>query len=509
MTHLIGLDIGTTNLKAVAHDVERRSQTVYSCLTRTHRPRPGWAEYYADQIWADAVGLLRQAVGAMHRPSEIAGIAVASMGEAGLLLDARGRAVTPIIAWFDSRTEPQSRWWKENVGREEVYSRTGHPVHPSFGVNKLMWFRDNEPDAFSQGAHWLSAEDFVLFKLSGAFTTDYSIASRTMAFDVRSREWSVELLEKAGIAMDLMSPACAGGSVVGEVTPQAASETGIPVGVPVVTGGHDHVCASLAVGAHQPGSLLDSTGTSESLILTSSEVLTSPEMCHQGFAQECHVLEDRYAVLAGFPVAGYLVDWVHGIGQRGEAQVNYHFEEADEITPGSDGLFFLPHLRGAGSPSLDTGCRGALIGLSDAHGWGHMLRAAIEGVCYEIKSNVLALERTLNTEVGAVHTVGKVSRSDLWLQLKADILGRTLTVASISEAAGTGAALLAGLGAGVFASPDEAVESLGAARAEIRPRREEALFYKMQYDDVYSRIYPALRDLYGVLAEQTKWHVGV
>jgi len=503
MTYLIGLDIGTTNLKAIVCDVEHRTQTVYSCLTRTHHPRPGWAEYYADEIWADAVGLLRQAVKAMRRPSGIAGIAVASMGEAGLLVDARGCPLTPIIAWFDSRTEPQSRWWEENVGREKVYSVTGHPIHPSFGVNKLIWFRDNQPEAYHKAAHWLSVEDFILLRLSSVIATDYSVASRTMAFDIGAREWSSSLLSKAGIARKLMPPAYPGGTVIGEVTSRAAAESGLPKGTPVAIGGHDHVCASLAAGAYEPGSLLDSTGTSESLILTTSTVLTSPDMCRQNLAQECHVVEGRYGVLAGFPVAGYVVEWTQRLRQHCGKAIEHDLAEAAEVAPGSEGLFFLPHLRGAGSPSLDPACRGALVGLSDRHGWGHVLRASIEGVCYEMRSNILALETALGREVEGVYTVGKVTRSDLWLRLKADIAGKQLMVLDLSEAAGTGAALLAGIGARVFTSPDDAVASLGTRCTVIEPRPDCMAFYQAQYDRVYNRIYPALRDLFNALGEQS------
>jgi xylulokinase len=499
MPYLIGCDVGTTNLKVVLYDVEQRVYRVFSCPTRTYYPRQGWAEYHADEIWADLVGLLHRAVRQLSDPAAVKGVAVASMGEAGLLIDAQGQPLTPIIAWFDCRTEAQSQWWKENVGQTKVYTITGHPIHPSFGVNKLMWLRDYSPTTYSKAAHWLSVEDFVLYRLSGMLATDYSIASRTMAFDIAAHQWSGFLLEQAGISQDLMTPALPGGTAIGTVTKRSAQETGLPRGTPVATGGHDHICASFAVGAHKSGSLLDSTGTSESLILTVSEMLHSPEMCRYNFAQECHVVEDRYAVLAGFPVAGYGIEWLNRVMEHGEVTRDYGLAEAAQAPPGAEGLFFLPHLRGSGSPTFDPFCRGAVIGLRPVHSRGHLLRAAVEGVCYELKSNLLALESAVGSPVEVIYATGKVTQNDLWLQTKADVTGKRLRVPQLSETAGLGAALLAGLGAGVFATPEEAVASLEVKCREVEPHADRVAFYQTQYEVFYSRIYPALKDLYHTL----------
>jgi len=290
--------------------------------------------------------------------------------------------------------------------------------------------------------------------------------------------------------------------MVGAITPEAARATGLAPGTPVVTGGHDHICASFAVGAFQAGVLMDSTGTSESLILTTEQVLTSAEMCRQNFAQECHVVGDRYGVLAGFPVSGYLVEWVNRLIERGEIASDFGLAEAAAVPPGCEGLFFLPHLRGSGSPSFDPSCRGALVGLTAAHGRGHLLRAAIEGACYELKSNILALESAMGLKVQRVFAVGKVTQSDLWLQTKANVTGKELTVPRVPEAAGMGAALLAGLGAGLFGSPTEAMAFLAAPQVQVTPDVALAHLYQQQYDAIYSRIYPALRELYRELARQ-------
>jgi xylulokinase len=501
VSFLIGLDIGTTNLKAVVYDVARRSQTVYSCPTRTRYPRPGWAEYDPGEMWKDVAGILRDGIRTLPDPAAIRGIAVASMGEAGLLVDLRGTPLTPIIAWFDDRTEPQVRWWGQKVGEETVYEITGQPLHPSFGINKLMWLRDNEPEAYRRAAHWLSVSDWITYRLSGVVATDYSIASRTMAFAIETHAWSGLLLEKAGIDPRLMPPAWCGGTLVGQVTPRAAEQSRLPAGVPVVTGGHDHICASLAAGACTPGSLMDSTGTSESLILTSDHVEHRPEMRRQKLAQECHVVDGRYAILAGFQVAGFAIEWVNRLLEHGECLPDLGLEEAARVPPGAEGLFFMPHLRGSGSPTLDPDCRGAIVGIGPAHQKAHLLRAAIEGVCYELLSNIIAIESTVGIPIEKVYAVGKATQSPLWLQIKADVSGRRIVAPEISEMTGLGAALLAGLGAGVFGTPEEAVRSLGTVHREVLPEEKRAGFYRQQYDRVYNKIYPALREVHKGMAE--------
>jgi xylulokinase len=496
VSYLIGIDVGTTDIKVAVYDVDQRVRTVHTCPTRTHYPRPGWAEYDADELWADIAGLLHQAVGQLPGKKIIKSIAVASMGEAGLLVDASGKALTPVIAWFDCRTEDQSRWWEENAGQDEVYAITGHPIHSMFGVAKLMWLREHAPDAYGQASHWLSVEDLVLFRLSGSRATDYSVASRTMAFDIGQREWSSQLLDKAEIDQALMPPAFPGGTPVGQVTPKAAGEAGLASGTPVCTGGHDHICASFAVGAFQPGSLLDSTGTSESLVLTIPRVLRSQEMQRLKLPQECHVVGDRYAVLAGFPVAAYAQEWLNRVLEHGEIAPDYGLTEAARVAPGAEGLFFLPHLRGSGSPTFDPLCRGAFVGLTAAHGRQHLLRAAIEGVCYELKQVLKVLESASSYRLEEIYTTGKVIQSELWLQTKADITGKRLRVPRLSEAAALGAALLGGIGVGLYGSPKEAVASLAAESLVVEPQRELVAFYQAQYDSFYSQIYPALRDLY-------------
>jgi xylulokinase len=500
VAELIGLDIGTTNLKAVFYDVERHAQIVESCPTRTIAPRPGWAEYDPREMWESVAGLLRSGMKAIPGPAEITAIAVASMGEAGLIIDAQGNPLSPIIAWFDARTGPQGEWWQRNVGEETVYDITGQPLHPMFGINKLMWLRDNAPEDYGRARHWLSVSDWILYRLSAVVATDYSVASRTMAFDIEAHRWSEKLLAAARIDPRLMPAACCGGTAIGAVTPRAAAQTGLPAGTPVVTGGHDHLCASLAVGAHAPGGLMDSTGTGESIVLTSPCVQRAPHLRRQKLAQECHVVDGRYVILAGFTVAGYAVEWVSRLLEHGEAAPDFGLEGAAGVPPGSGGLFFMPHLRGSGSPTMNLDCRGAFLGVGAHHGGAHLVRAAIEGVCYELKSNLRVLESAAGASIERVIAVGKVTASPLWLQVKADISGKTIVVPEISEMTGVGAALLAGLGTGVFSTPEDAVRSLGTTHRVVAPIPENTALYDTLYESVYSRIYAALEDLHRTMA---------
>jgi xylulokinase len=194
--------------------------SVGSARTMTRHPRVEWSEFDANELWSTVVESLRQAIAQCEHPERIRAISVASMGEAAFPLDASGQVLYPAIAWYDQRTAPQAQWWHDTLGSERVYDITGHVLHATFGINKLLWLRDNEPAIFARIGHWLSIEDFVLWKLSGEFATDYSIASRTMVFDQRALTWSEPLLKHADIPIDWFSPAFPGGTTVGTLRKQ-------------------------------------------------------------------------------------------------------------------------------------------------------------------------------------------------------------------------------------------------------------------------------------------------
>ncbi|HUU62084.1 MAG TPA: FGGY family carbohydrate kinase, partial [Acidimicrobiia bacterium] len=259
-TCLIGIDAGTTSARAAAFTPDGRLLALARRPTPTDRPRPDWAEHDADALWSVVAAALREVSEALPADAEVAGIAPATVGEAGLPVDGAGRALRPIIAWFDARATGYARAWEETIGAARVYALTGQTLDGLFGANKIMWVRDHEPEVWARTAAWLSTEDWLLFCLTGQVATDYSMAARTMLFDRDRGKWSAELLAAAGLDARLMPPVLPSGSVLAGLSAEAAAATGLPVGTPVVMGGHDHLCAAFVARGGGPVPI-DSTGT--------------------------------------------------------------------------------------------------------------------------------------------------------------------------------------------------------------------------------------------------------
>ena len=500
---LLGLDIGTTNTKAVVYDPQTgQVLAVASRPTVTHHPRPGWSEYDPAELWQNIAAVIREATAG--RAESIRAVAAGSMAEAGVPVDRDGNYLYPIIVWHDPRSEPQARRWFDWLGAERGFDITGHPIQAKWSVNKLMWLRENAPEVLRRIHKWLCMQDFATWKLSGAYATDYSIASRTFAFDQRARGWSRQILELADLSPDLFPTPHQSGTAVGEVTRAAAAETGLKVGTKVVTGGHDHLVGSFAAGATGKGTVANSMGTAEACLVMMDAYAPDDRMLHQGYCHYAHVVPDHYVVHFGNVASGGLFEWAlrqywpevdeSPEGRRRAYQAA--FAAAGEAPVGSGGVFCLPYLRGAGSPWFDDRAKAGLIGLTDAHGRGHILRAVMEALCYWQRENLEAVSKLLAVpREGDLVAYGGSTRSALWMQIKADITGRRVRVVELAEAVAQGAALLAGIGAGVFPSFQAAADSVRRTTTVYEPIAAHTEQYARYYEEVYLHLYYAVREL--------------
>ncbi|HUU11105.1 MAG TPA: FGGY family carbohydrate kinase [Phycisphaerae bacterium] len=311
MDYLVGIDLGSTSLKAVVYDT--RGNLVASAGRPTERfnpdpAHPDWTVWQPEQIWGGTAEALREAVGRLDDPRCIRGVAVTGMGMDGVPIDDAGRWLYPFISWLDPRTQPQLAWWTENVGLERTFGIGGNPVWAINSALRILWMAEHEPKVLARADKWLLIEDFVNFMLSGRRATDYSMASCTMLFDQRRLDWSQELLGAAGIDRRLMPDAHPSTTVLGEVTPQAAEATGLPAGTPVVLGGHDHLCGNLPVGAFRPGVVLDVTGTWEIVSAAVPEPVLTPPVQKTGLTVQAHVARGVWAAWASTP-AGESLEW--------------------------------------------------------------------------------------------------------------------------------------------------------------------------------------------------------
>src|SRR5438105_8181256 len=296
--YLVGIDVGTTNTKTVIFDVETgRIRAVGSSHTIVRHPVVEWSEFDAEELWGTVLQSIQAAVQQCDQPERIEAISVASMGESAFPVDADGNVLYTAIAWYDQRTVAEGQWWENIAGRERIFTITGHIPRPTYGVNKLLWLRNHVPQVFERIHHWLSMEDFVLWKLSGSFATDYSIASRTILFDQSTLTWSAPLLQLAGLPAALFPHAFASGTAIGTVRKEVAEKTGLPQQAIVSTGGHDHLCGALATGVTRPGHLLESMGTASVLLAVSDAFHPSRELLASVCTSYAYVIQHTYVTL--------------------------------------------------------------------------------------------------------------------------------------------------------------------------------------------------------------------
>jgi xylulokinase len=498
VTLLLGLDVGTTSVKAVVYRTDGIAVAAASLPTPTHIPRPGWAFFRPEELWQTAVAAILRAIADVPDPSRIASVAVTSMGESGLLVDDAGVATTDSIAWYDNRTRPQARWLAEHIGKDELFARSGLSLQPIFSLNKLLWHREHQPDAWRRSVRWLMIADYIAFRLCGVGATDLSLASRTLMLDLRGKRWDERTLAQAGIASEMLAPLVPGGTALGSVTPGAAAETGLPRTALVSSGGHDHVCGALAAGVTRPGQMLNSLGTAEALFLPIAEPLIDPHAGRQGYTQGAHVVGGGYYAFAGQYTSGASIDWLRKLLGTGDDVVLHEalIAGAEDVPAGSLGVVFLPHLRLANPPYDDPRSRGALIGLTADAGRDVVTRAVFEGLAMESRGTfepLLAYPQVVSPE--SVVAIGGSTRNALLMRIKASVTNLEHQIVAAEEATALGAALLGGLGAGVYRDVDDAAASMRYGRDAVLPDPDDAAVYNTIFETVYRRFYPAVAPL--------------
>ena len=500
---LIGVDVGTTNVKVGAFTPQGKALFIASAELRVNRPKPGWASYDPAHLWGQTVRALTELSRAVAGRFEPVAIAVSSMAETAIPIDACGMPVYEAIAWFDSRTTEQAEWWANTLGSEFIFARTGLPILPIFGINKLCWIKEHEPEIFSRIARWLSVSDYINYCLCGVEAAELSLASRVMALDLRTKRWSEDILGAVGISPSILGEPVPSGQILSPISSSAARITELPPSVRVVAGGHDHPCAALGAGVSETGLILDSLGTSESLLVVLDSPMLESKAAHLGFAQGCHVLRDHYLCFGGLATAGAAIDWARKIFfqemARGDAYRRLE-ELAAQSAPGSGGVYFMPSLRAANPPHNDAYSRGVFIGLSSDTSLPDLARSVFEGLAYASYDSLRALRSVFRVEIKQVRAVGRPTRNQLLMEMKAALANLPFGVVEIEEAACRGAAILAGLGVGVYESIQEVHRQVEFRETPVYPPAGWARIYHEGYETIYRHIYPSVRDLHQKIA---------
>ncbi|MFZ5673514.1 MAG: FGGY-family carbohydrate kinase [Pseudomonadota bacterium] len=500
---LASLDLGTGRVRAVAVNLTGRIVAEAAEPTPTHFPQSGWAEYHPQELWQVVTRVLSQLTAAARPLGTIRGFATGSMGEAGVLIDEDGRELGTIIAWYCGRTVSDGERMRATLGDDYIFKTSGVTGTPSFSLAKILWWRRSHPDIFAKARHWLNMADWVAFRLTGEARTDYTLASRTNAIDLGKLAWADELLGKLDIDPRLFAPLVANGAPVGRVHAQSAEETGLPAGLPVSGGGHDHVISTVAADTTAPGILLDSMGTAEGLILANDRPIFEDALRRGGNQQSAFYLDSpRYKLMCGLTTSGGAIEWFRR--QVGGTSYESLIGEARKLPPGSNGLCFLPQLRGGDQPYPNPQARGAFIGITGDASPGALFRSVMEGLCLSTRLGLDHLSAIKGVApISRIRVIGGGTRNDLMMKIKASVYGRPLEVTPLSEATCLSAAILGGLGAGVFGTVAEAqermAEGLGQARL-VEPDPHWAARYDELYHTVYAQLPIALTATHDALA---------
>lgn len=503
MSVLLGLDLGTGTIKAVAYDPGTgRIVRTASRPTPVEHPRPEWSQFDPQRFWGAVSACLEETAAGL----KVDGLAISSMGEVGLPLDSHHRPLYPLVAWHDRRAVAQVSQWEARFTPEIQHAVSGQRVNPSFGVIKWLWFYQNEPQRARRMVRWLSLPDYILWLLTGEQLTDYSIASRTLLFDQRRLDWSQDLLAAAGLRSDQLPPVAAAGTLAGRLTAGAARQTGLPAGLPCVLGGHDHLCAAFAAGAIRAGVVVDSIGTAEALVMVLPGFYTGEAFARRSFACYAHVIEGCYILKGGINTAGGAVEWaarrLSGCEDPQEEIPFAKLEDEAQINLGREaGPLWLPHWNGSGSPEADLFSRAAMVGARLHHRRGDLLRGLFESLAFWSRRNLVEMQALTGQPVQRLAVTGGASRLRLLVQLKADIHNLPVELPDLPEGAALGAALLAGRGIGLFAGTQEALASLRYDSQIFLPDKERAGWYDQLYHKAYLPLYDALREVHHAMAE--------
>ncbi|MBM3637297.1 MAG: hypothetical protein FJX04_09565 [Alphaproteobacteria bacterium] len=489
-TLLAGLDFGTGRIRAVAVDLKGSIVAEAAEPTPYHFPKPGWAENYPEDLWRSVCNVLRSLT-RQTNGQLIAGLAVASVGEAAVLMGKDGKELGPVIAWYCNRSLAESRDLREKLGDDYVYSVSGVNINHTFGVSKLMWWRRHHPEVFSRAHLWLNMADWVVFRLTGEARTDYTLASRTNALDVKKLCWSKELLAKIDINSSLMAPLIASGQAVGRVHAHAAGETGLPFGMTVSAGGHDHIISTAAAETDKPGVLLNSMGTAEVQILMNETPIFDERFRRYGYQQGIFAIEKpRNYLCCGLYTSGGAVEWFRRLASG--ASYEALIEAANTVAPGSDGVCFLPQLRGGDQPFPNPNARAGFIGLSSDSSLGVMFRSLLEGTAMCMRLGIEGMTACDGvTPIKRFRVIGGSTRNDLWMKIKASIIGSSIEVTPLTEVTGLSAAILGGLGSGVFANLEEARQSMQEGLGKIRNVEPDPV-WSAHYQELYTKVYTSL-----------------
>ena len=501
---IAGLDIGTTGCKCTVFD-EKGIE-----LGKSYRDYPVKRRVGGHEI--DAAALLEGVITVISEMAakypDIAGLGVTSFGETFVCTDESGHPLAPAMLYTDPRGAEECKWLVEQLGEKHIAQITGVTAHEMYGLPKMLWVKKNKPEIYENTKHILQMEDFIVFTLTGNAVIDYSLATRSMAFDINKLDWSEEILSAAGIDKELLSKPVPTGTNAGVITAKMAERTGLSKDTKIIAISQDQVAAAVGAGAFDGSVGVDGAGTVQCLTPIYDELPDIDKMMPGKYVAVPYVVTGKYVTYAFSYTGGALIQWCTDnvakkekeVAQAEGISVNAYLERqyaegriADGLDPdGPSGMLMLPHFAGAATPYMDTGSKGVMVGMTTATTPADIYRACTEGVCYEMYLNY---ENVLKAGASPtkLHATGGGAKSQVWMQMKADMLGIPIVALKTVDAGTVGSAMLTGIALGIFKDLKDASDAMVEQTVTYEPRAE--------YHEKYMEVYKKFAKLYGAVRE--------
>jgi xylulokinase len=494
--YLLGLDVGTTGCKAVVFDLDGNIKGYGFHEYDVICEKPGYAEQDPERVWELTKLVIKQAV-AESGIKDIKALSLSVQGDAIIPVNKDIKPLHNTLLGMDYRSKKQAERCAEIFGDRELFNVTGMRPHPLNSLTKILWFQENTPEIYEKTYKFMTYADFILSKLGAQPVIDYTMASRTMAFDLGTNKWSADILGKVGVSEELLSEAVPSGKAVGEINPVLADEFGLRRGMLLISGGHDQPCAAIGAGVVEENIAIDSHGTAEVLSTAFDRPMINDHMYNGYYPCYCHAKEGMYFTFALNHIGGILFKWYrdnlgHAEVMEAESLGMGAYQLMENKAPaGPSSVLVLPHFNGSGTPWCDLDSKGAMLGLTMSTTRHDIVKGILDSLTYELRINIETM-RKAGIEVNQLRSVGGGAKSPIWLQIKADITGCTVSTLKVREAACLGAALLAGTAAGGYRNLNEAVKQTVLLKDTYYPDEHSRKLYDEKYS-IYRDVYDTLR----------------
>ena len=505
MAYLLGIDLGTSGTKTVLFSEDGRPVSAHTVEYPMYQPKNGWAEQDPEDWWnACAQGIRKVLENGNVNPRDVLGVGLSGQMHGLTMLDRDGNVLRSAIIWCDQRTGEQCDEMARRLGSKRVIEITANPPMTGFTAAKIMWVQQNQPDVYAKCAHILLPKDYIRYKLTGVFATEVSDAAGMQLMDVPKRAWSREMLDALGISEDLLAQMHESPDVTGKIHQEGAKATGLLPGTPVVGGAGDNAAAAVGTGVVRSGRAFTTLGTSGVVYAVSDAVSIDP----QGRVHTlCASVPGKWTVMSCTQAAGLSLRWLRDTcclaemqeaKSRGVDPYVIMTEMAQGVPIGAQGLLYLPYLMGERSPHPDPDCRGVFFGLSAMHGREHLIRAVMEGVAYS-QAECVEVFKEMHVPIKEMVACGGGGRSPLWRQMLADLYGCTVSTIQADEGPALGAAILAGVGTGVYESVESACDRIVKTENHLPPIAENSKAYE-GYFKLYKKLYRTMKEDFRALA---------